>query len=165
MGQGECQKCQPCGDWLVTLDVPEFMTGDLKSALTYELTRITSGLCRVRFAGDEDAGQSFENSLYVTFTASGLWTPFWGKYDDTWEFEFADCGIPVEGIVDTWVFQGPEIRARGECTNEGIGYGIVGRKALTARRVSKTVEVISNGIAESYKDAAEHRSKPAPNEG
>ena len=164
-GSGQCQKLKPRGNWLVTLDVPEYMTPALRSALTNELTCITSGLCRVRFAGDDDAIQPFENSLYVTFTGSGLWTPYLGTYDDTWEFEFSDCGTPVEGFVDVWTLDRSEIRVRGECANEGIGYGIVGRKALTTRRVQKGVEAISQGIAESYGTVVQRQNRPCANEG
>lgn len=163
-GSAQCQKCRPRGNWLVTLDVPESMTSALRRALTDELTCITSGLCRVAFAGDDDAKEPFENSLYITFTGSGLWIPCLGKYGDRWEFEFSDCGTPVEGFVDVWVLEGSEVRVRGECVNEGTGYGIVGKKALTARRIQKGVENISQGISQSYGAAIQRRNQPRANE-
>jgi hypothetical protein len=131
--QGKSAKFQPEGDRSVTLDVPGFLEGVLKQALSRELSRITLDSCIVRFAGDDDGGGAFENSVYVTLSASGVWTPFWGTYNDAWEFEFSDSGSPVTGLSDTFVIEGQELYAKGECTNGGTGIGIVGRRALTAR--------------------------------
>lgn len=89
-----------------------------------------------------------------------FWTPFWGTYNDTWEFEFSDSGIPASGISDTVVIQGQELYAKGECTNGGTGIGIVGRKALTARRALRVAGVVSEAIMKTYEDAAKNRAKP-----